>query len=111
MEAGNGAAILAPQTNLMQLAALLKNCQLYLGGDTGPTQLAVAQGVPVVSLFGPTDPRRNGPVGDEDEILRAEMDCKGCKRNECRFNTKVAECMLQITPEMALEATIRRLGI
>lgn len=106
----DGAALLAPATTLTQLAALLQRCVLYLGGDTGPTHLATALRVPVVALFGPTDPRRNGPLDPADKTLWLEMTCKGCRRNRCKLNDSVAECMLQISPQMALEAMVRRLA-
>ena len=54
---------LAPSTNLRELAALLRSAQVVIGGDTGPLHLAAALGTKVVGLYGPTDPRRNGPYG------------------------------------------------
>ncbi len=48
---------------LPQMTALLRRAALFLGGDTGPLHLAAALGVPVVGLYGPTDPERNGPYG------------------------------------------------
>ncbi|HEU4523293.1 MAG TPA: lipopolysaccharide heptosyltransferase I [Thermoanaerobaculia bacterium] len=54
---------IAPETNLRELAALLRDAQLVVGGDTGPLHLAVAMGAKVVGLYGPTDPARNGPYG------------------------------------------------
>jgi heptosyltransferase I len=54
---------IAPDTNLRELAALLRGAALVVGGDTGPLHLAAALGTKVVGLFGPTDPRRNGPYG------------------------------------------------
>lgn len=53
----------APQTNLRELAALLGRAGVVVGGDTGPLHLAAALGTRVVGLYGPTDPRRNGPYG------------------------------------------------
>ncbi len=53
----------APATNLRELAWLLRHARLVIAGDTGPLHLAAALGTPVVGLFGPTDPRRNGPFG------------------------------------------------
>ena len=48
-------------TSLTQLIALLKRAKLFVGGDTGPLHLAAACGTPIVGIFGPTDPQRNGP--------------------------------------------------
>ena len=56
-------AELAPPTNLRELASLLSSARIAIGGDTGPLHLAAALGTPVVGLYGPTDPARNGPYG------------------------------------------------
>ncbi len=53
-----------------QLVALLRHCSLVVAGDTGPLHLAAALGVPVVALFGPTDPARNGPHTANSIVLR-----------------------------------------
>jgi heptosyltransferase III len=55
---------------IMDLAALLSSCACYLGNDSGVTHLAAAVGVPVVAIFGPTDPAIWGPRGRSVEILR-----------------------------------------
>ncbi|AEU34867.1 glycosyltransferase family 9 protein [Granulicella mallensis] len=49
--------------NVTGLVALMRRTDLFIGGDSGPTHLAAALGVPLVALFGPTDPARNGPWG------------------------------------------------
>ena len=56
-------AELAPPTNLRELAGVLLAARLVIGGDTGPLHLAAALRVPVVGLYGPTSPKRNGPYG------------------------------------------------
>lgn len=55
-----------------QLIALTRRARLFIGGDTGPLHLAAALGVPVVGLFGPTDPARTGPFGTKAVALRHE---------------------------------------
>ncbi len=54
-------ARMAPATNLRELAWLLQKAEVVIGGDTGPLHLADALGTKVIGLYGPTDPRRNGP--------------------------------------------------
>jgi heptosyltransferase-1 len=49
--------------NVAGLIALMRKTSLLVGGDSGPTHLAAALGVPLVALYGPTDPARNGPWG------------------------------------------------
>ena len=53
-----------------QLVALTRHARLFIGGDTGPLHLAAALGVPVVGLYGPTDPARTGPFGTKAVALR-----------------------------------------
>jgi heptosyltransferase-1 len=57
--------------SLTQLIALTRRARLFIGGDTGPMHLAAAFGVPVVAIFGPTDPARNGPFGTPNIVLRS----------------------------------------
>jgi heptosyltransferase I len=57
--------------SLTQLIALTRRALLFIGGDTGPLHLAAALGVPVVGIFGPTDPARNGPFGTRSIVLRS----------------------------------------
>lgn len=70
VNASRGAAEVVSPT-LGQLVALTRRARLFVGGDCGPLHLAAALGVPVVALFGPTDPARNGPFGTRSEVLRS----------------------------------------
>lgn len=67
--AEGGVAELAPKTGLRELARVLHDAELVVGGDTGPLHLAAALGAPVVGLYGPTDPRRNGPFGQLPRVV------------------------------------------
>ncbi|HEY8849388.1 MAG TPA: glycosyltransferase family 9 protein [Thermoanaerobaculia bacterium] len=60
---------LAPPTDLRELARLLRDARLVIAGDTGPLHLAAALGTPVVGLYGPTNPRRNGPYGQIENCV------------------------------------------
>ncbi|MBI3597187.1 MAG: glycosyltransferase family 9 protein [Nitrospirae bacterium] len=66
-------AVIAPETSLKELMALIKRCRLLVTGDTGPLHIAAALGVPTVSLFGPSDPARNGPYGHGHTIVRSPI--------------------------------------
>jgi lipopolysaccharide heptosyltransferase I len=57
--------------SISQLIALTRRALLFIGGDTGPLHLAAALQVPVVAIFGPTDPTRNGPFGTRSIVLRS----------------------------------------
>jgi lipopolysaccharide heptosyltransferase I len=62
-------ARMAPPTNLRELAYLLQKAEVVIGGDTGPLHLAAALGTKVIGLYGPTDPRRNGPYGQLERVI------------------------------------------
>ncbi len=76
-------SIAAPPTTVQELSALTGRFDLFIGGDTGPLHLAVAVGVPTVSIYGPTDPARNGPYGQGHRVLYHELDCSGCHKRTC----------------------------
>jgi lipopolysaccharide heptosyltransferase I len=66
----SGGAADAISCSLSELIALTRRARLFIGGDTGPMHLAAALGVPVVAIFGPTDPERNGPYRTRSIVLR-----------------------------------------
>lgn len=66
--AGASLASYFPST-VIQYIALARRARLFVGGDTGPLHLAAAVGTPVVGIYGPTDPARNGPFAAEDIVL------------------------------------------
>jgi heptosyltransferase-1 len=68
--AASGGTSVKISTGIGELIALTRRAKLFIGGDTGPMHLAAALGVPVVALFGPTDPARNGPYGTINVVLR-----------------------------------------
>jgi heptosyltransferase I len=69
--AASGGAAETFTGSLTQLISLTRRAHLFIGGDTGPMHLAAALGVPVVGIFGPTDPARNGPFGTRSIVLRS----------------------------------------
>jgi len=69
-EAAGGGAAVAMKTSISELIALTRRASIFIGGDTGPLHLAAALQVPVVAIFGPTDPKRNGPYGTRSVVLR-----------------------------------------
>lgn len=75
----------AVSLSLKGFLALAKNAQIYVGGDTGPTHLAVAARTPIVGLFGPTEWWRNGsPYPDDICVERTDIDCRvDCHRRAC----------------------------
>jgi len=70
-EVASGGTAKAMTCTISQLIALTRRARLFIGGDTGPLHLAAALQVPVVAIFGPTDPARNGPYGARSIVLRS----------------------------------------
>jgi heptosyltransferase-1 len=99
-------AVIAPETDLKQLAALIKRCRLLVTGDTGPLHMAAALGVPTVSLFGPSDPARNGPYGQERAVVRSPIPpAKHWQKKE------IGDRWMRAIPvEAVLEAAKKQLG-
>jgi lipopolysaccharide heptosyltransferase I len=69
-----GAALLAPPTTLVELAALLRRAKVFVGSDTGPLHLAAALGTPCVALFGASSAAACGPFGSGHITLQAAFD-------------------------------------
>jgi heptosyltransferase-1 len=69
-EAASGGTAQALSFSIGELLALTRRARLFIGGDTGPLHLAAALHIPVVALFGPTDPARNGPFQTKSIVLR-----------------------------------------
>jgi heptosyltransferase-1 len=70
-EAASGGTARAMSCTITELIALTRRARLFIGGDTGPLHLAAALRVPVVAIYGPTDPARNGPYGTRSVVLRS----------------------------------------
>ena len=96
----------AVECSISQLIALTRRAALCVGGDTGPVHLASALEIPVVAIFGPTDPARNGPYGGRYVVLRSPES----KRDHTRHREPEAG-LLNITVEQATEAALNVLGI
>ncbi|MGA8153790.1 MAG: glycosyltransferase family 9 protein [Terriglobales bacterium] len=72
-EAASGGAVRILRCSLSQLITFTRRAKLFIGGDTGPMHMAAALGVPVVGIFGPTNPARNGPFGTRSVVLRSPL--------------------------------------
>ena len=107
IEASGGVARRAPASSVLELAALAKDCRLFLAADTGPLHIAGAMGAPLVAVFGPTDPARNGPWSKDDEVVRRIPACAPCHKRSCDTH---GDTMKKILPATVLEAATRRLA-
>jgi len=107
VESSRGAALRCFPTTLPELVDLLRRSRLVVAADTGPLHIACAAGRPVVALFGPTDPARNGPFAADDVVVRRAPRCAPCHRRRCAVHDGV---MRDIAPAEVLAAIDRRLG-
>jgi heptosyltransferase I len=71
VEIASGGMALSMESSITELIALTRRARLFIGGDTGPLHLAAALRVPVVGIYGPTDPARNGPYQTRSIVLRS----------------------------------------
>jgi heptosyltransferase-2 len=106
-ETDPAAVSFAGATTLPQLAALIARCRVFLTNDTGPMHLAAALGVPVVAIFGSTDPVATGPYGPGHRVVHAPTPCAPCLRRRCPTDFR---CMTSIDPEAVIQAIEAALG-
>ena len=96
----------AVANSLGLLKALVARSKLMITNDTGPRHFAAALGVPVVTIFGATDPDWTTIYYERERIVRVRVSCGPCQRKTCRLpeGPKKHQCMLKIPPEMVLAA-------
>ncbi|MFL6196526.1 MAG: glycosyltransferase family 9 protein [Thermoanaerobaculia bacterium] len=97
-----GAAVTVPAPDLPSLAALIRRSRLMMGGDTGPTHLARALGVPALMVLGPTDPDRHGPYGFPEGAVFKRLPCSFCYKRL----PEIKACMLEIPPRRIVETAL-----
>ena len=95
-------------TTLPELVEWLRCSQLLITNDTGPMHIAAALQKPVVAIFGPTEPRRTGPYGQLQNVLRPQaLPCAPCLKDSCHYE-KPIECLRGTSPAAVLE-NVRRI--
>lgn len=108
---GAGARVvnLAGRTSLVEMGSWLAGMNLVVANDSGPIHMAAALGVPVLAVFGPTDPKRTGPYGAGNRVVTAEVPCRPCYRKRC--DQDVPECLARITPERVVQEASEMLRV
>ncbi len=91
------------QTTLEQLIDELRECRVLLTNDTGTMHLASLLGVPTVAIFGSTDPRLTGPLGDRHIIVRHQVECSPCFLRECPIDFR---CMRAVSVQEVTDAVL-----
>jgi heptosyltransferase-2 len=92
---------LTGKTAIADLPALLSHCHLFIGNDSGAMHVAAAVGLPVVAVFGPTDPHGTAPVTPRCNIVQQKPYCSPCFLRHCPTDHR---CMLKISTEMVESA-------
>jgi len=92
---------LTGKTSIADLPALLSQCHLFLGNDSGAMHVAAAVGLPVVAVFGPTDPHGTAPVTPHLTIVQQKPYCSPCFLRRCPTDHR---CMTAVTPAMVESA-------
>ena len=107
----NGAATRAPETSLGDLLAVTRRAALMISGDTGPTHLAAAMGTPIVGLYGPTWPERNGPWDPHDVVVSRAVECVCHHKRQChRADAAARMCINDISVDEVMLAVRARLS-
>ncbi len=94
---------LTGKTPINDLPALLSRCHIFIGNDSGAMHVAAAVGLPVVAVFGPTDPFGTAPVTPRCSIVQEKPYCSPCFLRRCPTDHR---CMTRVTPD-AVEAAAR----
>ncbi|MBN1405774.1 MAG: lipopolysaccharide heptosyltransferase II [Candidatus Omnitrophica bacterium] len=91
------------RTTLMELAWLIKKCNLFITADSAPLHIAVAMKTPCIALFGPTDPTRHLQPVPTVTVIRKGLRCSPCYKKNCRN----LRCMERITVEEVYETAMK----
>jgi lipopolysaccharide heptosyltransferase I len=105
--ASQGAATATGPTSLGELAAILKEAALLVSGDTGPFHIGAALGTPIVGLYGPTDPARNGPWAADDLTVSRFAECRCQRVRQCQTEQW---CLDDISVDAVASAAAARLA-
>jgi heptosyltransferase I len=109
MAAGCKRVIYFPST-LVEFIALVRRARLLVGGDTGPLHIAAAAGTPIVAIYGPTNPRRNGPFAPGDIVLTNQPDAGSRRTHWNRMQARRPGYLEGVPTRDVLDAVRRRLA-
>jgi len=98
---------LTGKTEIAELPAMLSRCNLFIGNDSGAMHVAAAVGLPIVAVFGPTDPNGTVPVTPKCTVVQEKPYCSPCFLRHCPTDHR---CMKAVTPAMVEAAAQLRLA-
>jgi lipopolysaccharide heptosyltransferase II len=95
---------LVGETSMRELAALFASCSVFIGNDSGAMHVAAAAGLPVVGIFGSTDPEGTAPVTEHFTLIRETVSCSPCFLRRCPVDHR---CMERISAHSVFAAAIQ----
>jgi heptosyltransferase-3 len=95
--------------DLSMMISLTKTCRCFIGNDSGPAHLAAFVGLPTVTIFGPSNPKRWAPVGRATRVLRGEANCSPCFE-VAKTNCEDPQCLRGVSVDMVVDA-VRELDL
>jgi heptosyltransferase-2 len=96
---------LVGETSMREFAALLASCSLFIGNDSGAMHVAAAVGLPVIGIFGSTDPEGTAPVTEQFGLAREHVSCSPCFLRRCPVDHR---CMTRISVDSVFELATRQ---
>ncbi len=85
--------------SVKESAALIEKCAVFISNDTGPMHIAAALNVPLVAVFGSTNPLWTGPIGSRSRVLYRKVPCSPCFKRSCPRKSGRYECLSSITAD------------
>jgi heptosyltransferase II len=101
---------LVGKTSMRDLTALFSACSIFIGNDSGAMHVAAAAGIPVIGIFGSTDPEGTAPVTEDFSLIRETVSCSPCFLRQCPVDHR---CMTRISVDKvfgAAENILHRTG-
>ncbi len=103
----NNQTYVTNDSNLAQMIAFIKRCSVFVGNDSGPMHIAAALKVPVVAIFGPSNPVRFGPLGESNIVIKSNLPCVPCSSSP---DCETLECIKSIGVEEVSHAVDKLLN-
>ncbi len=98
------------RTDLVQLGGWLQAMDVVVTVDSGPMHMAAALGVPVVAIFGSTDPRRTGPYGTTHTVVQhGSLTCQPCRSRRCLRPEQDIACLRDLSPDRVTAAVLKKI--
>jgi heptosyltransferase-2 len=95
---------LVGETSMRDLAALFSCCSVFIGNDSGAMHVGAAAGLPVIGIFGPTDPQGTAPVTGQFALIRESVSCSPCFLRRCPVDHR---CMTRISVDSVFSAAMQ----